>query len=481
MKRYKSFSVAAMVLGLLACLAPSQALAAFVSGSDGSDGALVVSVVVDGPTTVTVNGVDVGSELQVDADGIFHFTTVDIQSDATLKFIRNAQNTPVTILATGDVTIDGTIDVGGQPGNYVIPGAGSHGGFDGGVGGVVKDKGKRGEGPGGGVGGSPNLVEVSYGGAGEGGAYSASGVNGYTTRPAAPGGSGSVAYGNERIIPLLGGSGGGGGGGTMSLVGGAGGGGGGAILIASSTSITVSGAILANGGRGADGEGTNAGGGGGGGAGGAIRLITNALNGDGTINAVGGAGGTSHLTGGGPGSAGRIRLEYVTSNRTAATNPPMTIGYALSVEPPDMPTLSIVSIAGVDAPGIPMGNFNAPDIVLPYGVINPVSVVVNAVNVPADATVTVTANPSVGDSTTATATLSGTNVSSSATVDLDISMAYPCVLTASVTYELIAALGEEPFMLDGELIAKVRVSTSLGGQSSITYITENGREIPALM
>jgi hypothetical protein len=471
-----------MIFSLLICIVPLQALAAFESGSDGSDGALVVSVV-DSVTSVSVNGVDVGSELQIDEDGVFNFTTVNVQSGATLKFRKNSLNSPVTILASGDVTIDGTINVSGQAGNYIIPGEGGPGGFDGGVGGVVKDKGKRGEGPGGGVGGLPNLIQTSYGGNAEGGAFSASGVNGDTINSSVPGASGSVAYGNERIIPLIGGSGGGGGGGTTSRVGGAGGGGGGAILIASSESITVNGAILANGGRGADGEATAGGGGGGGGAGGAIRLITDVLNGNGTISAVGGAGGWQYSYygyNGGAGSDGRIRIEYVTTNRTAATNPPMSFGYALSVEPPDMPTLTIASIAGVSTPTVPKGDFNAPDVVLPYGATNPVSVVVNAVNVPADSVVTLTSNPSVGNSTSASAVLVGNNAASSANVDLSISMAYPCVITASVTYELSASVGG-PFFIDGELIAKVRVESSLGGTSQITYITENGREIPAIM
>jgi len=389
----------------------------------------------------------------------------------------------VTILASGDVVVDGTIDVSGKAGNNMIPGEGGPGGFDGGVGGAPAADGKRGEGPGGGVGGK-GLNNYAVG-SGEGGAYAGSGGDGYTYFSNAPGGSGSVGYGNERIIPLIGGSGGGGGGGARwGRVGGAGGGGGGAILIASSTSITVNGAILAKGGRGADGANNDDnGGGGGGGAGGAIRLVTNALNGNGTISAAGGAGGFLYQSKnykGGNGSAGRIRLEYVTTNRTAGTNPPMSVGYALSVLPPDMPTLKIVSIAGVNAPDVPKGDYNAPDVVLPYGSTNPVPVVVSAVNVPAGATVTVTANPAVGGATSAAAPLAGTNTSSSATVDLSISLAYPCVLTASVEYVLTASLGG-PLEIDGELVARVRVSASFGGPSRVTYITASGREISAVM
>jgi hypothetical protein len=490
MKRCRSLGVFALFFCLTVCMVPTQAVAAFVSGSDGSDGALVVSLV-DSITTVTVNGVAVGSELPIDEDGIFNFTTVNVETGATLKFIKNTQNSPVTILTTGDITIDGTVNVGGQVGNYIIPGVGGPGGFDGGVGGVVKEMGKRGEGPGGGVGGSPTTSYDYGGGGGEGGAYSVSGGNGSKRHSEAPGGGGSVAYGNKRIIPLLGGSGGAGGGGTTNDVAGAGGGGGGAILFASSGTIVINGAIYANGGGGANGQNAlsaqssyGGGGGGGGGAGGAIRIVTSHLSGNGTINAIGGIGGYTRQYStdyrGGTGSLGRIRVEYITTDRTTGTNPPFSSGYALSVTPVDMPSLSITSIAGVNVPTVPMGDFNAPDVVLPYGTTNPTSVVVSAENIPVNTEVTVTANPSVGSSTSGSGFLLGTNSSASATVDLDISLAYPCVLTASVTYELTAALGE-PFMLNGELIAKVRVSNSLGGPSSITYITENGREIPAVI
>jgi hypothetical protein len=470
----KKLSCAVFVWGaLFVLLSQGVAFAAFNSESTGADGALVVST---------------SQQLQVPESGVFNFTTVTIEPGATLTFKKNEQNLPVTILASGDVVIAGTISLNGQDANSILPGEGGPGGFDGGVGGVVRDKGKRGEGPGGGVGGSP--ASNSYGGgAGEGGAFKVSGGNGMTYHSGAPGGAGSVAYGNERIIPLLGGSGGGGGGGTTDDVAGGGGGGGGAILIATSGTLDVSGGVYANGGRGANGQNYNyysygrsgGGGGGGGGAGGAIRIVANHFSGNGIMSAMGGKGGITKSYGsdlvGGTGSAGRIRLEYVTTNRTTGTTPPMSLGYALSVTPPDMPTLSIVSIAGVNSPGTPKGDFNAPDIVLPYGATNPVAVVVSAVNVPADAVVTVTSNPAVGSSASASAPLNGTNTSSSASVDLDISMAYPCVLTASVTYELSAALGG-PFTYDGELIARVRVESSLGGQSFVTYITENGREIP---
>ncbi|MBM4361852.1 MAG: hypothetical protein FJ104_04170 [Deltaproteobacteria bacterium] len=101
---------------LLAALAVSpSALALTVDlGSDGSDGAL----------NVTSN-----TTLPLPPDGIFHFTTVNIAAGATLKFSHPGPLHPgVVILATGDVTINGTIDLkGGAPTQGVAGTAGPGG------------------------------------------------------------------------------------------------------------------------------------------------------------------------------------------------------------------------------------------------------------------------------------------------------------------------------------------------------------------
>ena len=79
--------------------------AQFSSGSSGSDGPLA-------PTANTV--------LQIPTNGIFNFTTINIPAGVTVTFTKNASNTPVTLLATGDVTIAGTIDVSGANGGNNI-------------------------------------------------------------------------------------------------------------------------------------------------------------------------------------------------------------------------------------------------------------------------------------------------------------------------------------------------------------------------
>src|SRR5437773_137133 len=99
----------------------------FNSGSTGVDGAF-------NPTTSVTR--------PLPTDGVFNFTTINIPPGVTVTFTRNAANTPVTILASGDVTIAGAINVDGSPGAPGSSGtqlggnggAGGPGGFDGGSG-----------------------------------------------------------------------------------------------------------------------------------------------------------------------------------------------------------------------------------------------------------------------------------------------------------------------------------------------------------
>src|SRR5205807_853527 len=72
----------------------------FTSGSTGADGALLVT------NAVTLN---------LPANGVFNFTTISVSAAGTLSFKTNALNTPVYLLATGDVSIAGTVDVTASP------------------------------------------------------------------------------------------------------------------------------------------------------------------------------------------------------------------------------------------------------------------------------------------------------------------------------------------------------------------------------
>src|SRR6266446_5215285 len=82
-------------------LASHPAHAQFNSGSTGAHGALNPSAHLT---------------LTLPASGVFNFTTVNIPGGVILRFTRNATNTPVTILAQGDVIIAGTMDVSGSAG-----------------------------------------------------------------------------------------------------------------------------------------------------------------------------------------------------------------------------------------------------------------------------------------------------------------------------------------------------------------------------
>jgi hypothetical protein len=186
----------------------------FNSGSTGADGPLVVAQ----SATVT---------LQVPPDGKFNFTTITVNNFSTLNFIRNARNTPVYLLATGNVVINGTIDLdaqdGGTSGDFTAVGRGGPGGYDGGRGGPTPSvQGGDGLGPGGGHGGIDDGAKMIGGG---GGGYQAVGANAQSWTTGVPGSGGST-YGTAWVQPLSGGSGGGGGAGSAST-GGIGGGGGG--------------------------------------------------------------------------------------------------------------------------------------------------------------------------------------------------------------------------------------------------------------
>src|SRR5215212_8610673 len=221
-------AVAALAIALLlACAAPQaraqNTLNIFSSGSTGADGAFA-------PTA--------SLSVAVPESGVFNFTTINIPNTVQVIFLRNSKNRPVTLLASGDVTIAGTIVVDAKAGNgNGGGGAGGPGGYDGGSGGYPFDAsfvGITGDGPGGGPGGTGSPTNsCPSGGAGAG--YAAVGNNG--GGPSGGIATGGPRYGASTVTPLVGGSGGGGGAAWTGRSGGAGGGGGGAILIASSGAI----------------------------------------------------------------------------------------------------------------------------------------------------------------------------------------------------------------------------------------------------
>jgi hypothetical protein len=433
---------------LLALLLSGSFALAFISGSTGADGAF-------NPAANT--------QLQVPPDGVFNFTTIDIPIGVTVTFIKNEANTPVYILATGDVTIDGTINVSGGNAVSISPGAAGPGGFSGGNG-SGSGAGGNGLGPGGGAISHSTANSLQAGGGG-----------GYGTPGQTYAGAGGSTYGDARIIPLIGGSGGAGGNyvGFYPSLGGGGGGGGGAILIASSGAISVSGYILANGGNGDVNENYTQGGGG---SGGAIKLVANNISGNGTISAVGGRGdcvNTSYYPD--YGGVGRIRLEANTLTRTASTSPMYTFSDPSPVFVANTPSIRITAIGGTAVPETTTGSYGTPDITLPAGTTNPVEVDLSASNIPIGTVITVSVAPQVGGASSYSSTgLSCTQQSSTATASVNLSSTQTCVLMAETTFNIQTAMN-----YNGEKITKATVVASLSGRSKVTYITASGRRVPA--
>jgi hypothetical protein len=375
----------AWTVGLLAAIGPVLAQG-FVSGSNGSYGPLNVTadVTLDPP-----------------ADGIFHCTTINLAQGATLRFNRNPLNTPIYLLATGDVAINGNIDVSGQRGSdsSPAPGRGGPGGFDGGVRNTAPDAPSgAGRGPGGGLGGEFDTL----------GAGSYGGRNGLRT------GNGSV-YGTPILIPLVGGSGGGG------YLDRSGGGGGGAVLIASSTSITLnaSGRIQSSGGfTGMDFNG---------GSGGAIRLVAPIVSGTGSLSVYGG----STYVGSGNAGHGRARIDAIDRSAMAISCQPASAfssGNLMLVLPQTASRLDVIHVAGTNIPE----NTGAPvQIQLPLGAPAEQTVRVQARDFGAAVPVRVVLTPESGDPVSYDATIDNA-ANNPATIDIPATFPVNTVVSVDV-------------------------------------------------
>ena len=343
----------------------------FSSGSTGVDGKLDYTGTP--PGTVIFDPNAFVPPLDQDHDNIYNFTTITIPAGVTVKFTAQKVNGPVTWLATGNVTIDGVLDLSGAPGlnsnaqenrNPAVPGPG---GFYGGIGGN----------------------QVLPPGAGQGPTPGAAG-----TAASNNGGNGGAFAGNSFLVPLIGGSGGGGGFSPTGnpTVGAGGGAGGGAILIASSTSIIISGQIFARGGQG----GSNPGGGSG--SGGAIRLAAN------TISSRNPGEGSLQVPGGGNAPFGMIRLEAFQRLFTGSIVGPFTLASPYATFVTSNPaSIKVVSVAGVAVNPLPTGSFTVPDVSINNAV--PVPVVLQGANIPGGTPVQLQFYSENGPDITATATL----------------------------------------------------------------------------
>ncbi len=336
-----------------------QTVPNFDSESDGSDGPLVIStpsVDPEGylfdprdPSTFDPDGNNGRAMLDPDRDGVYHFTEILIGVGVTVRLSAvPLGTTPVIWLSEGPIVIDGTLDLNGEDGHLFdaairVPSIAGAGGSSGGVGGDNADTqrgfpSQPGAGPGGGG------VNPTPGGCGT----SAGHAFNVQSNACGVGPRLGFAYGNEFLLPLIGGSGGGGMWGNSTSSGA--GAGGGALLLASSESVSIDGVVSADGGIG----GTLSSGGG---SGGAIRLVGPVVAGNGSLLARGGDAGH-----GGSGSVGRIRVETYDSQFEGVTDPPArTSNPGLLFSPNPLPIVRVVSVDGTGLPSNPIGDPQVPD------------------------------------------------------------------------------------------------------------------------
>jgi len=278
--------------------------------------------------------------------GVWHFTTIEIGPNVIVSFEGNAENTPLRWLASGDVVIEGTLDLSGRERRH-----------EDGLSGLVFGLGGFG-GPGGydGASSAPLGSNLRSPGNGPGGGF-------FTGAQDSEDGE-FASYGNSWLYPLVGGS----GGGTLgSNVGG--GGGGGAALIASSGDLTLNVAIVSLGQEQPSSIAT--------GSGGAVLLRANRLLGDGDIDV----------------GEGRKRLEgwetpladsIAGLSELREVGPPL-LPVELGASPPK---LWVDSVNGVTVanPPVTRDSLVEPDVVFSSG--GPVQIVVKGANVPIGAEVT---------------------------------------------------------------------------------------------
>ncbi|MDJ0837689.1 MAG: hypothetical protein QNK37_14330 [Acidobacteriota bacterium] len=345
-----------LLMGSICIDSPAQLV---IDGADGSDGALEptadITIDLDDAATNAWNATNTspgrGTYDAAKWAVVFRYDSVMIPEEVTVSFSNHASRAPVVWLVSGDVVIDGVVDLNAFPVTLANPnpqtfGEPGPGGFRGGY----MNHHTFEPGPGFGPGGGALAGNASYGTEGIGN---------------------TATYGNTQIVPLIGGSGAG-----AHFIAGSGPyigeGGGGAILIAARGTITVNGQILARGRLNLKAS-----------SGGAVRLVADEVNGAGLLDASGGNGG----------GMGRIRVEANVIEGTLQSQPGASVS-----EPDDppliwpqagSPTLRIVSIAGIDAPPDPRANMDLPGADVQIGEDSPVDIVIESRGLAVDAVVTV--------------------------------------------------------------------------------------------
>jgi len=336
-----------------------------------------------GTTSLQVNTM----EIPLPPDGVMVFDNLNLVErppyigyGLTVRFIRNAANTPVTLLVSGNVNIGTRVTL-------MLSG-------DNGVAGSTNDLGKGGlGGPGGFRGGEGAYQLVNFGTLGGAGLGPGGGAGGVSNYYASGHGGGGTFLGAPDLLPLLGGSGGGGGGSTElspGCAGGGGGGGGGALLLAANGTVTIEGQIVADGGSGGSWGTATCASGGAGGSGGAVRLLATTITGTGQVYARAGGSGTPVA------QAGAIRLEALNNTLAVGNTTPLAARGAGPgpIVNPITPTVAITTVGGQPIPQPPQGGLGNIDLVLPAP--GQTDVGLSTSGVPTGTTVNVTVKPRVG-------------------------------------------------------------------------------------
>jgi hypothetical protein len=395
--------------------------------------------------------------------GVFEFTNFDLMHPnfgyINLYPVGYDGPAPLTILSQGSIRlVRATFHMEGNQGfstNTGLPPTGfgapggrpGPGGFAGGNGGKMgspSTAGNPGFGPTGGAGGAANGA-------------SANGAYGEDAGPT------SVA---TSLIPLIGGSGGGGAGAYDTVcgfrgAGGSGGGGGGALLLAANVQISLDSSFIdAQGGFGGYGcQGYR----GGRGSGGSLRLASPTIGGNATIYV-----GNGIIRFEGNASAFSGYIDTVRGTVLAAPQP---------ASPSGIPTLRITSVGGIAVGQNPSGSISTPDVTFQTAPSGPVTVNLQASNIPLGRTVAVRANPLIGTAEAAeSSALTGSLQSSSASASLTIP-AGAGVITAVTSFPVTTAMLNRMPQIPGLKPALIEVTADGSGTSRTFVIGEDSRRV----
>jgi hypothetical protein len=211
-----------------------------------------------------------------------------------------------------------------------------------------------------------------------------------------------------------------------------------------------------------------------------VRIIANAISGNLRADVSGGHGSNY----GGSGSGGYVRIEAfdlnsLTINVNQNMSPRITTATPGVVMPANLPSIKIVSVAGIAPPNQPNGSLQGgPDIILPANQSNPVNVALSAANIPLGTTLQVTLTPENGARVATQSTaLTGTLAASTATASISLPDGIS-VIQAAGTID-VAATGQS-LTVNGEKVKLIEISAVYGGDSVVTYVTESNRRIKAV-